>query len=593
MEPSTYGGPGGDGPDRAASSLTFVPPLKWLSNFRGSGIAAPDTPKPAAPDPLLSHEGEIDFYSQCLALPWCRHGGVLVVAAADSAPATLARLKRRYGAAARLLPITKPVLLRALEERFAGKLLDRATNSLARRFPELSARRVMTTGQACVLLALPVGIAAAFYAVPAITNLLLALAMGTAFIANILFRAILVWTGAGGCGAPAAQMLRSGDLPLYSIIVPLYREANVIPGLVAALSALDYPAGRIEIVLAMEADDCETIAAAKMHAVDPRFVLLRVPPGLPRTKPKAANYALGFVRGEFTVIYDAEDRPEPDQLLKAVAAFRNLSPSVACLQARLNFYNAGENWLTRMFALDYALWFDFLLPGLDKFGIPMPLGGTSNHFRTDALRAIEGWDPYNVTEDADLGIRLARLGLRVTTLDSTTYEEATVALGDWLRQRSRWMKGYMQTWLVHMRRPIRLLRRAGIGGFLGFQLFVGGTFLTALLNPVLWALCLCSWIFGNEFPAGFAAAPFAHASLLGLIAGNRLFTYLAMLGPCRRGWFDLTPYGFAAPLYWALISAACYRGLWHLAAKPQHWEKTRHGMSCQSPRPFASTGGDA
>lgn len=593
MEPSTYGGPGGERLDLAASLLKPLPPLKWQSNFRGSGIAALNTPTPSAPNPLLSHEGDIDFYNQCLALPWCLRNGTLVVAAADTAPATLARLRKRYGAAAHLWPVAKPVLLRALEERFAEMLMDRATNSLARRFPEFSARRVMTTGQACVLLALPVGIAAAFYAVPAMTNLLLALVMGTAFIANILFRTILVWIGAGSSGAPAALPLRSDDLPLYSIIVPLYREANVIQDLVAALSALDYPAGRIEIVLVMEADDRETIVAAKMHAVDPRFVLLCVPPCLPRTKPKAANYALGFVRGEFTVIYDAEDRPEPDQLLKAVAAFRSLPPSVACLQARLNFYNAGENWLTRMFALDYALWFDFLLPGLDKFGIPMPLGGTSNHFRTDALRAIEGWDPYNVTEDADLGIRLALLGLRVTTLDSTTYEEATVTLGDWLRQRSRWMKGYMQTWLVHMRRPIRLLRRAGIGGFLGFQLFVGGTFLTALLNPILWVLCLCSWMFGNEFSAGFVATPFAHAPLLGLLAGNGLFTYLAMLGACRRGWFDLTPYGFAAPFYWALISAASYRGLWHLAVKPQHWEKTRHGMSCQSPRPFASMGGDA
>lgn len=517
---------------------------------------------------------------------------MLIVAAADTSPATLARLRKCYGATARLWPVAKPVLLRALEERFAEMLMDRATNSLARRFPEFSARRVMTTGQACALLALPVGIAAAFYAIPAMTNFLLALAMGTAFIANILFRTILVWIGAGGSGVPAALSSRAGDLPLYSIIVPLYREANVVPDLVAALRALDYPADRIEIILAMEADDRETIVAAKTHAVDPRFVLLRVPPGLPRTKPKAANYALGFVRGEFTVIYDAEDRPERDQLLKAVAAFRSLPPSVACLQARLNFYNAGENWLTRMFALDYALWFDFLLPGLDKFGIPMPLGGTSNHFRTDALRAIEGWDPYNMTEDADLGIRLARLGLRVTTLDSTTYEEATVALGDWLRQRSRWMKGYMQTWLVHMRRPIQLLRRAGIGGFLGFQLFVGGTFLTALLNPVLLALCLCSWTFGSGFSVGFAAAPFAHASLLGLVAGNGLFAYLAMLGSCRRGWFDLTPYGFAAPLYWTLISVASYRGLWHLAMKPQQWEKTRHGMSCQSPHTLASAGGN-
>lgn len=245
-----------------------------------------------------------------------------------------------------------------------------------------------------------------------------------------------------------------------------------------------------------------------------------------------------------------------------------------------------------MFALDYALWFDLLLPGLDRFGIPMPLGGTSNHFRTAALRTIGGWDPYNMTEDADLGIRLAQLGLRVTTLDSTTYEEATVTFGSWLRQRSRWMKGYMQTWLVHMRSPLRLLKQSGFGGFVGFQLFVGGTFLASLLNPVLWAFCLCSLIFGSGFSAGFAAAPFSHASLIGLLAGNGLFTYLAMLGPCRRGWLELVPYGVGAPLYWALISVASYRGAWDLVTRPMHWEKTRHGMSRQKPQPFAMLPGE-
>lgn len=232
-----------------------------------------------------------------------------------------------------------------------------------------------------------------------------------------------------------------------------------------------------------------------------------------------------------------------------------------------------------MFALDYSLWFDFLLPGLDRFGIPMPLGGTSNHFRTAALRAIAGWDPCNVTEDADLGIRLARLGFSVATLDSTTFEEAPVTLANWFRQRSRWMKGYMQTWLVHMRRPGDLLRHAGAGGFIGFQLFVGGTFATGLANPLLWMLCLVSWAFGIDSGIGLAWPSYAGISLLPLILGNTLFAYLAMLGLSRRGWLELAPYGLTMPVYWGLISAACYRGAWHLLLRPMHWDKTRHGMS--------------
>jgi cellulose synthase/poly-beta-1,6-N-acetylglucosamine synthase-like glycosyltransferase len=271
------------------------------------------------------------------------------------------------------------------------------------------------------------------------------------------------------------------------------------------------------------------------------------------------------------VIYDAEDRPETDQLRKAVAAFRALPRDVACLQARLNFYNAKENLLTKMFTGDYCLWFDFLLPGLERIGVPMPLGGTSNHFRFAALSAIHGWDPFNVTEDADLGIRLARRGMRVRTLDSTTFEEATTGFGNWLRQRSRWQKGYIQTWLVHMRDPAQLMRNAGFWGFVSFQLFIGGTFMSSLLNPVLWLCILAAAFFG--LPGA------GHLCVACLIVGNGFFVCLMMLGPCRRGWFGLAPYGLLAPFYWALISLAGYRGLWQLAIKPWHWDKTGHGLS--------------
>jgi len=341
----------------------------------------------------------------------------------------------------------------------------------------------------------------------------------------------------------------------------------------------DYPRDKLEVLLIVEADDFETATAADAASMDTRFSVIRVPPGNPRTKPKACNYALPFARGEFAVIFDAEDRPETDQLRKAVRAFRVHPAHVACLQARLNFFNAQENWLTVMFALDYALWFDFLLPGLDKLGIPMPLGGTSNHFRTDALRKIGGWDPYNVTEDADLGIRFARLGMRVRTLDSTTFEEATGQTDAWLRQRSRWLKGYMQTWLVHMRDPRALLRNAGVGGFIGFQLFIGGTVLCALANPVLWAVFLWSCFFGAATVGSDASGFSMHISFTALIAGNGLLAYLAALAPSRRGWFEIAPYGLTAPLYWLLISAAGLRALWQLFVNPWHWDKTEHGKS--------------
>lgn len=224
-----------------------------------------------------------------------------------------------------------------------------------------------------------------------------------------------------------------------------------------------------------------------------------------------------------------------------------------------------------MFALDYALWFDVLLPGLDRIGVPMPLGGTSNHFRTAILRAIGGWDAFNVTEDADIGIRLAQLGYGVSMVDSTTFEEAPTRLGVWLRQRSRWMKGYLQTWLVHMRDPVALARRTGLAGFLSFQLFIGGALVFALVTPPLWLAFLAGLLLAD---AGRAPDPLISGS--GLLASNLLLTWLAVLSPRRRGWSSLAPYGLTVVVYWAMISAAGYRGLWQLFTRPFFWEKTEH-----------------
>ena len=225
-----------------------------------------------------------------------------------------------------------------------------------------------------------------------------------------------------------------------------------------------------------------------------------------------------------------------------------------------------------MFALDYALWFDVLLPGLDRIGVPMPLGGTSNHFRTAVLRHIGGWDAFNVTEDADIGIRLAQLGYGVSMLDSTTFEEAPTRLGPWLRQRSRWMKGYLQTWLVHMRDPLALARRTGLSGFLSFQLFIGGALVFALVTPPLWLAFLSALLWD-----GHGVTPGALIPGSGHLVSNLLLTWLAVLAPRRRRWDSLAPYGLTVVAYWAMISAAGYRGLWQLFTRPFFWEKTEHG----------------
>jgi len=262
-----------------------------------------------------------------------------------------------------------------------------------------------------------------------------------------------------------------------------------------------------------------------------------------------------------------------------VATFRNAAPDVACLQCRLNYFNRDENWLARMFTLDYTLWFDQILPGLERLNVPIPLGGTSNHFKTSVLRELHGWDPFNVTEDADLGIRLTQKGYRVGIVDSTTFEEASCHVGNWIRQRSRWIKGYMQTFLVHIRRPWHLVRTTGVLGLLGFIFFIGGTALSGLLNPLFWGLYLAWFVTSAADIDVLFPQALLFISLFNLLAGNGAFIYLSMLAPIRRGWLHLIPYSLTAFGYWVLISIAAYKGLWQLLRNPFYWEKTRHGVS--------------
>ena len=369
-----------------------------------------------------------------------------------------------------------------------------------------------------------------------------------------------------------------GALPTVTILCPAYREAAGVPTLMRALARLDYPPDRLDVKLLLEADDQETIRAARAEAARSPFDLdvVVVPEGGPRTKPKACNHGLWSARGDLLVIYDAEDRPEPSQLRRAARRFAASPADVVCLQARLNYYDREASWVTRLFAIEYALLFDLVLPGLDRIGAPLPLGGTSNVFRTDALIAAGGWDAYNVTEDADLGLRLAHFGYRARTFPSTTYESATPRPGPWVRQRSRWIKGYLQTWLVHMRCPPR---GAGSGWrhALTLHLLVGAVVVAALLNPVFWVL------FGlSLFAPGLALdwlfpEPLGTMAALALLAGNGFQVWLFMLAPLRRGWLDLVAFGLTAPAYWALQSAAGYKAAFQFVTRPFYWEKTEHG----------------
>lgn len=377
-------------------------------------------------------------------------------------------------------------------------------------------------------------------------------------------------------------------MPTFTILLPLFREASSLSRLAAAIGRLDYPTAKLDVKLLLEAEDAETIAAARALGLDAKWDVIVVPKAAPQTKPKACNYGIAAARGALLVIYDAEDDPEPDQLRKAAAAFATAPPEVACLQARLAYYNARENWLTRLFALEYCLWFDAFLPGLQRLDLPIPLGGTSNIFRTEILRAIGGWDPFNVTEDADVGLRLARRGWRTELLDSTTWEEANCRVGNWLRQRSRWIKGYVQTWIVHIRRGDPDSGRPSLRGLIATHLFVGGTVVSALLNPGL-SIVATARFFGFV-PVG---GPDAHASAL-FGASSALFSGLLLAGlfaqfalfliaAFRRGLGGLAPWALLAPVYAVLTSIAAWKALLQLFTRPHYWEKTEHMISAFSP----------
>ncbi|MGH7608870.1 MAG: glycosyltransferase family 2 protein [Candidatus Dormibacteria bacterium] len=366
--------------------------------------------------------------------------------------------------------------------------------------------------------------------------------------------------------------------PRYTVLCPLYREAAILSQFVAAMAAMEYPKDRLEVMLLLEEDDAETQAEVQRLGLPEYFQVRLVPDSRPKTKPKACNFGLTHATGEYAVIYDAEDVPDPDQLKKAIRAFESAGPEVACVQAKLNYYNWNQGLLTRLFTLEYSLWFNLILPGLQSLGAPIPLGGTSNHFRVCDLRAFGGWDPFNVTEDADLGIRLCKAGYTTLIMDSTTLEEANSRYGNWIRQRSRWMKGYIQTFWVHNRSGNRLDRRRN---HLMFELVIGGRVFAALVNPVLWLLTIAyilDWGHLSRFIQSLLLAPVYYMGLAAFVLGNFLYIYYYMLGAARRRHYELILNAWLAPLYWALISIAAYKALLEFALRPFHWQKTTHGL---------------
>ncbi len=462
--------------------------------------------------------------------------------------------------------------------------LDASINSVQKVDPTYAADPLLTPAQRNILVGLVGAVIIGFIVSPVDTGIALLAVTTAAYIAVTLNRALLFVRAHGASTTlrvsdEEARAVPEEELPIYTVLVPAYREPEVIQRLVGQLSRIEYPDSRLDIKFLLEEDDDETILAVAAVATGAHMEAVLVPPGAPRTKPKALNFGLTLARGSLVTIYDAEDEPEPLQLRRAAVALGRSDPEVACLQAQLTFRNVGQNLITKWFTIEYAMWFTLFLPGLVEMGAPLPLGGTSNHFRRDVLEGLGAWDPYNVTEDADLGLRLARFGYRCQVLESATLEEANSDFVNWVKQRSRWYKGYLQTMLIHLRHPLRLYKQLGWRGFWGFVLFVGGTPLLAFLNPAFW-LMSAMWYTGGHlhwiqklFPG-----PIFYPATACWIFGNFLAAYLTVLACRLVGKPELLPAAILVPVYWVMMAVAAAKAVWQLVFTPTFWEKTTHGL---------------
>jgi hypothetical protein len=499
--------------------------------------------------------------------------------------------------------------------------------------PETAAR-LLSAGQkisAVVVLLLAVVVAAVFGPV---LLLKVAVALAIAFYIVFVGFKFIVWYAAGRSAQPQYELpaLDEEDLPRYTILLPLHREANVLGELVKALSGLYYPTEKLQILLLLERDDEETQAAAAALDLPGHFQVLTAPDAGPCTKPKACNWGYTHATGEIVTIFDAEDRPEPDQLLKAVAGFRAASaqtPRTGGMQARLVFWNPRRSWISSYYWAEYVAHFRWVLGGMARLGLIPPLGGTSNHFSRPALEAVSAangpweftgadgspvtmrgpWDPYNVTEDADLAFRLAMAGYDIGMLDSVSYEEAPEEAGVAKKQRSRWLQGFAQTGLVHARHPVRLMRTVGPVRYLAFVLVMLGTPLSLLLNPLMWSATILYVVSRldrlpavSAFIEGLFPTPVFYAGAAIALVGNGVLFAQKLITPLRQqqqseaaaaaaepelplaSYLHQQEYGLTyrllfTPLWWAFTSISAYRALRKLLIRSQRsaWDKTPHG----------------
>ena len=448
-----------------------------------------------------------------------------------------------------------------------------------------SAFKTLSTSQAVVLISIVIAFVTLLLLRPLLSLQLVIGALSIIYFIDFLFTLFIIYRSFSDSSAikisnDEIAQINDNLLPKYTILVPLYKEWEVIEQFTNAIEIIDWPKNKIEVILLLEEGDIKTINKAYDLKLPSYFKIEIVPDSLPKTKPKACNYGLLKATGEYTVVYDAEDKPDPLQLKKSYLAFQKVPKNVVCLQSKLNYYNQNQNLLTKLFTAEYSYWFDVALPGLQTLNTIIPLGGTSNHFKTSVLKKLQGWDPFNVTEDCDLGTRLFKEGYRTSIVDSETLEEANSNLKSWIKQRSRWIKGYMQTYLVHMRNPIEFFSKFRFHALL-FQLIIGMRMVFMIINPILWLMTI-SYFTLYHFVGPFIESLYPwyifYPAVFCLIFANFTYFYSYMIALAKKDKWDLIGYVFLVPFYWLLASYSSGIAFYQLITNPYYWEKTKHGL---------------
>jgi cellulose synthase/poly-beta-1,6-N-acetylglucosamine synthase-like glycosyltransferase len=447
---------------------------------------------------------------------------------------------------------------------------DHMSNHFSRRTPHLAAASGFAWWQRAAGAVAALGAVALLVIVPSVLSIVLAGVIALITAAHLVIAIAARWWRPGGAGGGHAAAIPDAELPRYTILVPAYQEQDVIGGMVRCLEQLDYPKDWLEALILVERRDHATKQA--IRDADPaEFIrIVEIPPGKPQTKPRSCNAGLLLAKGDLIVIYDAEDRPDPGQLRLVAGHFAAADDKLACVQAKLMVSNAGQSFITRQFALEYCLRYELTLPGLSRLGLPIPLGGTSNHFRTKLLREVGGWDAWNVTEDADLGMRCSALGYRVEVADSITYGEMPHRAGAWTKQRTRWLKGFMLTALVHTRNPARTWRTFGRAGTVTMLTFMVGTPLLYLAQPISLAIWASGYhgLVTQQLPVGYTVT----------ITQSAIFVVWTALvvAAARRHKLVSAVFAPLLPAYWVMHWTASWRGLYQLIRAPFLWEKTAH-----------------